>query len=84
VKASSRCVTPSSSLLYFTSTCTRRILTAYRFTLCDTDSRHGTRVERAGRMIEVVVPRGLRLRDGDKLYFGRTCVQFTLDAEGRE
>lgn len=48
------------------------------FILRDTNSRHGTRVERDGQLIELSGPRGMRLQDGDKLFFGKACVEFSL------
>jgi hypothetical protein len=51
------------------------------FFLRDTESRHGTRIERHTQMIEVNGPQAVRLRDGDKLFFGRACIQFSIEPE---
>jgi hypothetical protein len=51
------------------------------FLLRDTNSRHGTRIERDNQMIEVNGPQPVRLNDSDKLYFGRACVQFSIEPE---
>jgi hypothetical protein len=53
------------------------------FLLRDTESRHGTRIERDSQMIEVNGPQPVRLCDGDKLYFGQACVQFSLEPEAK-
>ena len=50
------------------------------YRLFDTQSRHGTRVERAGKIIEVSRVRGVRLRDGDLIYFGQACARFKLNS----
>jgi FHA domain len=50
------------------------------FILRDTNSRHGTKVERDGQLIELSGPRGMRLQDGDKLFFGKACVSFSVSS----
>ncbi len=47
------------------------------FRLVDETSRFGTRIFRDGRTINVLPGgRGITLRDGDEIYFGRACVRF--------
>lgn len=48
------------------------------YRLHDDRSSHGTRIFRGGRTIEIPSgsPRGVKLRDGDEIYFGRACVRF--------
>jgi hypothetical protein len=50
------------------------------FRLFDDRSSYGTRVVREGRMIELPSgsPRGVKLRSGDEIYFGRARVQFLV------
>ena len=50
----------------------------HSFVLRDTGSRHGTKVERDGQLIELSGPRGMRLQNGDKLFFGKACVEFSI------
>lgn len=51
---------------------------AHEYRVFDTQSRHGVRIERHGQVIEVHGPRGVRLENGDKLYFGQACAQFSF------
>lgn len=53
------------------------------FRLCDDNSAQGTHVFRDGRTFEVPrnSPRGVRLRPGDEIYFGRAVVRFDLPDE---
>lgn len=48
------------------------------YRLCDDGSEFGTRIFRDGRSIEVPSGdrRGERLRPGDEIYLGRTCLRF--------
>jgi hypothetical protein len=48
------------------------------YRLCDDGSEFGTRVFREGRSIEVPAGdrRGEKLRTGDEIYLGRTCLRF--------
>ena len=51
--------------------------------LIDERSAHGTRIFRGGRPIDVSSRdrRGIRLRDGDEIYFGQAAVVCTLSGE---
>lgn len=46
------------------------------FVVFDEDSRHGTSVERDGRMMTATSQRGIPLRDGDTLHLGRARCRF--------
>ena len=50
------------------------------FRIMDEVSRYGTRIMREGRSIEVPSgnTRGVRLRSGDEIYFGRACLRFEI------
>jgi hypothetical protein len=51
------------------------------FRIVDDTSRYGTHIFRDNRSIAVPSgnPRGIRLRSGDEIYFGRACVRFKLE-----
>ncbi len=50
------------------------------YRLHDDRSTYGTRIFRQGRTLEIPSgsPRGVRLRDGDEVYFGQAAVRFEL------
>ncbi len=48
------------------------------FVVFDENSRHGTAVERGGRMMTTSHHRGIALQDGDILHLGRARCQFVL------
>lgn len=50
------------------------------YRLHDDRSSYGTRIFRQGRTLEIPSgsPRGVRLRDGDEVYFGQSSVRFEL------
>jgi pSer/pThr/pTyr-binding forkhead associated (FHA) protein len=54
--------------------------TSGEFRLRDDNSAYGTRIVREGRTIEVAPgnSRGVRLRSGDELQFGRAIVRFEI------
>lgn len=47
-----------------------------RFVIFDENSRHGTAVERDGRMMSATGHRGIPLRDGDVIHLGRARCRF--------
>jgi len=51
------------------------------FRIMDEGSRYGTRIMRDGRFIEVPGgnARGIRLRSGDEIHCGQSCLQFELN-----
>jgi hypothetical protein len=53
---------------------------AGEYRIFDDHSTYGTRVFRAGRTMELPSgsPKGLRLEDGDEIYFGQACVRFEI------
>jgi len=55
------------------------------FRVVDETSRFGTRIFRDGRTINVLPGgRGITLRDGDEIYFGRACVRFETPGSDEE
>lgn len=46
------------------------------YRIFDTQSRHGIRIERQGKIIEVNGPRGVKLLTDDRIYFGQACARF--------
>lgn len=60
---------------------------AGEYRLFDDRSAHGTRIFRGGRTIALPSgsPRGVKLQDGDEIYFGQACVRFEISrpAAGR-
>jgi hypothetical protein len=55
---------------------------AGNFRIFDDESSYGTYIFRNGRRIDVSTddPRGIRLKDGDEVFFGRACVKFEIDS----
>ncbi len=48
------------------------------YRVCDDFSAYGTRIVRDGQPYEAPQRRGLKLKDGDEVFFGEACMRFEL------